>query len=129
MQERDLQALRDQIFGQAEGDAVVGGCDAKDVRPLRRVDQSDSTLVGDADRNVRLVRERPRCVDARSLVDDRDRVLRDGAPYVGDRRHRRAAGVVLDDLDRVVVVAGGQRAACGKLSTPSLAPFAIVFAT
>ena len=59
VEERDPEALRNQVFREPEGDAVVGRRDPEDVPPLRRVDQALPALVCDRDRDVRVTRDLP----------------------------------------------------------------------
>ena len=73
MQERDLQPLRDQVFGEPERDPVVGRRDAEDVR-TRVGSTSPMPPWYTIPIGTRLVRDLPGGVDSRPLVEDRDRV-------------------------------------------------------
>ncbi len=100
--QRDLQLLRDQVLGEAEGHAVVGRRDAKDVRPLGRVDEALAALVGDCERDVLVARDLPGGVDAGAFVDDRDRAVGDRLADVADRGARGEARVVALDPEAVL---------------------------
>ena len=57
--EGQLQALRDRVFGEPERDAAIRRRDAVDVRPLLEIDEAPAAVVRDADRDVRVVRDLP----------------------------------------------------------------------
>ncbi len=101
MDDRQLDVLRDQVLGQPECDPVVARRDPEDVRPCLRVDDSFATLEHDADRNAAARGDPPRCVDTRSLVDDRDGMVVDCPAHVRDGARGRERAV--ERLDPQVV--------------------------
>ena len=104
---------------------MVGRRDAKDVRPLGRVDQPLAALERDRERDVRVARAN--CHEASTpvaLVDDRNRAVGDRLADVAGRGARGQARVVALDpeavLDAVHVggdLRGGQRSAVGDRLT------------
>ena len=98
-QERHTQAFRDEVLGEAEGDAPVGRRDAEHVRTLLDVHEAHPALVGDAQGDVGVPGDDPGGVDAGPLVDDRDGAVGDGGPDVRDRLARRERVVEALDAD------------------------------
>ena len=124
MDDRELEALRDQVLREPEGDPVVGRRDPEDVWARLRVDDSVAAFEDDADRDARASGDPPRRVDAGSLVDDRDRVVVDRAAHVRNGAGRRESAV--ERLDLQVVRASPTRIPVAFTSlAASRAPFSI----
>ena len=87
-QQRNLEALRDDVLGQTKRQTMVRGRDPEDVRAPHRVDEAPAALVGDPDRDVVAVGELPACVDAGPVRHDRHHVAPQRRPCVRNRLGR-----------------------------------------
>jgi hypothetical protein len=125
VQQPDLQALRDQVLGVAEGDPVVRRRDAEDVRALGGVHEPSAAVIGDADGTwsrfaIPQVASTVPSVTIATAPSLARRVCIDGLPggeVVVIELHREVVRVRADDdsTARVEVVRGERDAVADRL--------------